>query len=257
MLDRIVAALERTTDRAADAAQPGLRRIEGRASVGAQGTWTAARRRFRQRLRADRDQFDDRGAHARRPPRRARRVRRGGRPAARFGRPAGARHRGADPRRRRHRARPGRDRRAVRPRRAGVGHATPRSVRCSTPRAGSPPRTSPCSTTSGYLFIGGRSDDTIIRGGENIAPAEIEDVLVEHPARARLRRRRRRGSRVGPDHRRRRGARRRAPTPIPTNCASTSASSCADPAPPTGWSSATNCPPTRPARCCAANSSAS
>ncbi|ASL17562.1 class I adenylate-forming enzyme family protein [Mycobacterium intracellulare] len=34
----------------------------------------------------------------------------------------------------------------------------------------------------GYLFIGGRSDDTIIKGGENIAPAEIEDVLVEHPA---------------------------------------------------------------------------
>ncbi|MGV0687641.1 class I adenylate-forming enzyme family protein [Mycolicibacterium thermoresistibile] len=33
----------------------------------------------------------------------------------------------------------------------------------------------------GYLFIGGRSDDTIIRGGENIAPAEIENVLVEHP----------------------------------------------------------------------------
>jgi acyl-CoA synthetase (AMP-forming)/AMP-acid ligase II len=33
----------------------------------------------------------------------------------------------------------------------------------------------------GYLFITGRSDDTIIRGGENIAPAEIEDVLVEHP----------------------------------------------------------------------------
>ena len=32
----------------------------------------------------------------------------------------------------------------------------------------------------GYLFITGRSDDTIIRGGENIAPAEIEDVLVEH-----------------------------------------------------------------------------
>lgn len=33
----------------------------------------------------------------------------------------------------------------------------------------------------GYLFIEGRADDTIIRGGENIAPAEIEDVLVEHP----------------------------------------------------------------------------
>jgi long-chain acyl-CoA synthetase len=33
----------------------------------------------------------------------------------------------------------------------------------------------------GFLFIGGRSDDTIIRGGENIAPAELEDVLIEHP----------------------------------------------------------------------------
>lgn len=31
-----------------------------------------------------------------------------------------------------------------------------------------------------YLFIEGRADDTIIRGGENIAPAEIEDVLVRH-----------------------------------------------------------------------------
>lgn len=34
----------------------------------------------------------------------------------------------------------------------------------------------------GYLFIVGRADDTIIRGGENIAPAEVEDVLIEHPA---------------------------------------------------------------------------
>jgi acyl-CoA synthetase (AMP-forming)/AMP-acid ligase II len=34
----------------------------------------------------------------------------------------------------------------------------------------------------GYLFIEGRSDDTIIRGGENLAPAEIEDVLLDHPA---------------------------------------------------------------------------
>lgn len=33
----------------------------------------------------------------------------------------------------------------------------------------------------GYLYITGRSDDTIIRGGENIAPAEIEDVLIDHP----------------------------------------------------------------------------
>jgi acyl-CoA synthetase (AMP-forming)/AMP-acid ligase II len=35
---------------------------------------------------------------------------------------------------------------------------------------------------AGYLFVEGRSDDTIIRGGENIAPAEIEDVLLEHAA---------------------------------------------------------------------------
>ena len=33
----------------------------------------------------------------------------------------------------------------------------------------------------GYLFIEGRADDTIIRGGENIAPAEIEDVLLAFP----------------------------------------------------------------------------
>jgi acyl-CoA synthetase (AMP-forming)/AMP-acid ligase II len=33
----------------------------------------------------------------------------------------------------------------------------------------------------GYLFITGRSDDVIIRGGENIAPAEIEDILLGHP----------------------------------------------------------------------------
>jgi acyl-CoA synthetase (AMP-forming)/AMP-acid ligase II len=34
----------------------------------------------------------------------------------------------------------------------------------------------------GYLFIEGRADDTIIRGGENIAPAEIEEVLATHHA---------------------------------------------------------------------------
>jgi acyl-CoA synthetase (AMP-forming)/AMP-acid ligase II len=34
----------------------------------------------------------------------------------------------------------------------------------------------------GYLFIEGRVDDIIVRGGENISPGEIEDVLLEHPA---------------------------------------------------------------------------
>lgn len=33
----------------------------------------------------------------------------------------------------------------------------------------------------GFLFVGGRTDDTIIRGAENIAPAEIEDVVLRHP----------------------------------------------------------------------------
>jgi acyl-CoA synthetase (AMP-forming)/AMP-acid ligase II len=34
----------------------------------------------------------------------------------------------------------------------------------------------------GYVFFAGRKDDMIIRGGENIAPAEIETVLMSHPA---------------------------------------------------------------------------
>jgi fatty-acyl-CoA synthase len=34
----------------------------------------------------------------------------------------------------------------------------------------------------GYLFVEGRLDDVIVRGGENIAPAEIEEVLRAHPA---------------------------------------------------------------------------
>lgn len=34
----------------------------------------------------------------------------------------------------------------------------------------------------GYLFLAGRADDVIVRGGENISPGEIEDVLMEHPA---------------------------------------------------------------------------
>ena len=34
----------------------------------------------------------------------------------------------------------------------------------------------------GYLFLGGRADDVIVRGGENMAPAEIEDALSTHPA---------------------------------------------------------------------------
>lgn len=34
----------------------------------------------------------------------------------------------------------------------------------------------------GFLFVQGRLDDVIVRGGENLSPGEIEQVLVEHPA---------------------------------------------------------------------------
>ena len=34
----------------------------------------------------------------------------------------------------------------------------------------------------GFLFLEGRADDVIVRGGENISPGEIEDVLLSHPA---------------------------------------------------------------------------
>ncbi|MCM3886481.1 class I adenylate-forming enzyme family protein [Frankia sp. R82] len=34
----------------------------------------------------------------------------------------------------------------------------------------------------GYLFVHGRLDDVIVRGGENLSPGEIEAVLLEHPA---------------------------------------------------------------------------
>jgi fatty-acyl-CoA synthase len=34
----------------------------------------------------------------------------------------------------------------------------------------------------GYLYLHGRLDDVIVRGGENLSPGEIETVLFEHPA---------------------------------------------------------------------------
>lgn len=34
----------------------------------------------------------------------------------------------------------------------------------------------------GYLFVQGRLDDVIVRGGENLSPGEIEAVLLDHPA---------------------------------------------------------------------------
>ena len=45
-----------------------------------------------------------------------------------------------------------------------------------------PPRSDTASLTSlGYCRIEGRIKDMIIRGGENIYPAEIEQLLYTHP----------------------------------------------------------------------------
>ena len=35
---------------------------------------------------------------------------------------------------------------------------------------------------AGYLWVHGRNDDIIVRGGENMSPGEIEDALLTHPA---------------------------------------------------------------------------
>lgn len=35
---------------------------------------------------------------------------------------------------------------------------------------------------AGFLYVHGRLDDVIVRGGENLSPGEIEEVLIEHPA---------------------------------------------------------------------------
>ena len=34
----------------------------------------------------------------------------------------------------------------------------------------------------GYFYITARKKDIIIRGGENVSPAEVEETLLQHPA---------------------------------------------------------------------------
>ena len=107
----------------------------------------------------------------------------------------------------------------------------------------------------GYLFLEGRIDDVIVRGGENISPGEIEDVLLEHPARRRLRGGRRARRAVGRGRRGRDRAasagaaaeRRRAARVgegAPALVARARARRVRAP----------SCPTTRPASCCAARS---
>jgi len=45
-----------------------------------------------------------------------------------------------------------------------------------------PTRDSGSMDMEGYLFVEGRIDDVIVRGGENLSPGEIEDTLLEHAA---------------------------------------------------------------------------
>ena len=182
MLDRIVTVLEAGEPRAAVAAQPGLRRLEGGPAAGPARAGTAAGRGLRQRLRPDRDQLDDRGADPRRPPGGAR-----GNPSAdataakrlgSVGRPV-----------------PGielqirdEDGRVLGPGETGELFVRGEQVSGRYTGIGSvldengwfPTKDIALLDEEGYLFIGGRSDDTIIRGGENIAPAELEEVLIEH-----------------------------------------------------------------------------
>ena len=81
----------------------------------------------------------------------------------------------------------------------------------------------------GYLFVHGRLDDVIVRGGENLSPGEIEDVLLEHPAVRGRGRRRHPRRRVGRAGGRRRGARARGARRPRTSCAATSGAGCARP----------------------------
>lgn len=57
-----------------------------------------------------------------------------------------------------------------------VGH------RATRPDGWFPTRDAGMLDAGGYLFVFGRTDDVIVRGGENLSPGEIEAAALEHPA---------------------------------------------------------------------------
>ena len=100
----------------------------------------------------------------------------------------------------------------------------------------------------GYLYIHDRVKDMIVSGGENVYPAEVENVLMAHPGDRRRRGDRRARRQVGRDregHRRGRGgcravgAGRRSTTPRRTSPGSSARRAS---------TSSTRCPATRAAR---------
>ena len=167
--------------RAAHVAEPGLWRFQGGTSVGTQGSWAPTGCRLRQCIRPHRNELHDRGPVPRRPPGRprlpdetvARRLGSVGQPVP-----------GIEVQIR------GDNGEVLQPGETGELFVRGDQVSGRYAEIGSvldaegwfPTKDIAMLDGDGYLFIGGRSDDTIIRGGENIAPAEIEDVLVEHPS---------------------------------------------------------------------------
>jgi acyl-CoA synthetase (AMP-forming)/AMP-acid ligase II len=69
----------------------------------------------------------------------------------------------------------------VRTPRVMKGYATPEGVRSALRDGWLPTRDMGWIDEEGYVFLAGRKDDMIIRGGENIAPAEVEAILQSHP----------------------------------------------------------------------------
>ena len=179
MLGRVLDVHRGDRRAAAGAAPPVVRRRADAGRGHRAGAAAAAGRRLRQRLRADRDELDDVGARSRRPPRRDRPATTR-RCAAASGRSAG-------------RTAPSRCRSATRSA-SRSSPASPARSGCAATRCRASTPARPATATDGwfptrdggwideggYLFVEGRLDDVIVRGGENISPGEIEDVIRTH-----------------------------------------------------------------------------